>query len=263
MTKRISGTKEWADQNFNCLEGCEHNCRYCYARAMAMRFRRVKSESQWARPRIKHDKVERRMGKIAKKAVMFPTTHDITPGTLETCLTVLEHLLLGGNHVLVVSKPHRDCIETICNRFGDYKDRILFRFTIGAFDNDVLRYWDRDAPLFEERFASLKHAIHAGYGTSVSIEPMLDAKNVVKLFRKLKPYVTDAIWIGKMNRIRNCMTIRTKEDARRVAEIEAGQTDEKIRAIYAALKKEPKVKWKESIKAVVGLRLAAKPGLDV
>lgn len=43
----------------------------------------------------------------------------------------------------------------------------------------------------------------------------------------------------------------------RLAElIEAGQTDERLRAIYATLKDELQVRWKESFKQVLGLPLA-------
>ena len=45
--------------------------------------------------------------------------------------------------------------------------------------------------------------------------------------------------------------------------IRAGQTDERITEIYAQLKKHPKAKWKDSIKKVVGLKMAQKAGLDV
>ena len=34
--KPVSGTKEWADRNENCLDGCSHDCKYCYAKAMAV-----------------------------------------------------------------------------------------------------------------------------------------------------------------------------------------------------------------------------------
>ena len=253
----ISGTKEWADKNYNCYKGCEHDCLYCYARNFAKRGGRIKSDSEWAKPKICRDKVSHRMGKIAKRAVMFPTTHDITPKTLAACKTVLQHLLDGGNRVLVVSKPHLDCIKAICRTFADHKDKILFRFTIGAYNDTLLKYWEPHAPVFKERLASLKHAFKRGFQTSVSIEPMLDSANVVKLFHMLEPWVTDAIWIGKMN------GVPSKADKSRELAIRAGQTDERIIEIYAQLKKHPKAKWKDSIKKVIGLKMAQKAGLDV
>ena len=92
---------------------------------------------------------------------------------------------------------------------------------------------------------------------------MLDSAKVVRLFHKLEPWVTDAIWIGKMNDIARRVSIRTKEDRRRVEAIEAGQTDERTRQIYAELKHHPKVKWKDSIKEVLGLKRPDEAGLDV
>ena len=52
-------------------------------------------------------------------------------------------------------------------------------------------------------------------------------------------------------------------DRRAIQRIRDGQTDERVRAIYAALKDEPKVRWKESFKQVLGLDLAERPGLDI
>lgn len=40
-TKSKTGTREWAVATVNILDGCPHGCRYCYARAMAMRFHRL------------------------------------------------------------------------------------------------------------------------------------------------------------------------------------------------------------------------------
>ena len=92
---------------------------------------------------------------------------------------------------------------------------------------------------------------------------MLDAPNVVALFRKLAPYATDSIWIGKLNRARNCVGDRSPEVETAIQWIEANQTDDKIRVIYQALKDEPLVRWKESVKKVIGLKLADEAGMDV
>ncbi len=62
-----------------------NDCRYCYAKRMAKRGGRIKSDAEWSRPEVCRDKVTDRMGKIAQRAVMFPTTHDITPRNLKTC----------------------------------------------------------------------------------------------------------------------------------------------------------------------------------
>ncbi len=52
--KVTSGTKEWADSNFNCILGCLNDCRYCYAKMMAHRFGRIRGNS-WRNMEIRKD----------------------------------------------------------------------------------------------------------------------------------------------------------------------------------------------------------------
>ena len=99
-----------------------------------------------------------------------------------------------------------------------------------------------------------------GFATSVSAEPMLDMEHAVELYEKLDPFVSDAIWIGKMNRIDQRVSGVPQNEVERVI---SGQTDEKVKTVYEALKDRLKIKWKESVKEVVGLPLAQEVGLDV
>ena len=259
---RISGTKEWSVESVNILLGCAHQCRYCYARANALRRKQIPNVQVWGRSYLTlREKEVAKRRKDVGGTVMFPSTHDILPEFLEPSLTVIGNILEAGNRILIVSKPHLECIEAICREFEQYRDRILFRFTIGAMDSSILEYWEPGAPAFEERLASLKHAYRQRFATSVSCEPMLDSENVVALFCALAPYVTDSIWIGKMNGID--YRVEPGTDPRAIRRIKDGQTDGRVREIYAALKHEQKVKWKESFKKVLGLDLAEEPGLDV
>ena len=147
------GTQEWSVKTINCCTGCSHDCRYCYAKGMAVRFKQV-TESQWPLERIRPKDVTMPHKKYDGQ-VMFPSSHDITPNNLDACLTVLKNLLDAGNRVLVVSKPHLVCIKEICERFESFKKRILFRFTIGACDDRILSYWEPNAPVYDERKHSL------------------------------------------------------------------------------------------------------------
>lgn len=259
---KVSGTREWSTQSANCLIGCSHACRYCYARYNAVhRYGYVKPGS-WNKPRPRPAAVRKKWPHV-EGTVMFPTTHDILPEFLAECLACLKNILSPGNRVLIVSKPHLKVIYALCRELREHQERILFRFTIGADDDELLRYWEPGAPSFRQRFASLQVAHKWGWQTSVSIEPMLDSPNITRLVEALAPYITDSIWIGKMNGIGQRVEVRTKEDRREVARIEAGQTNTRIREIYNGLKDHPLAKWKESIKEVVGLELATAPGLDV
>jgi len=46
MGKRRTGTREWSQHSANLFLGCEHDCRYCYARCSALRFGRIQSAEE-------------------------------------------------------------------------------------------------------------------------------------------------------------------------------------------------------------------------
>ncbi|HEC37771.1 hypothetical protein LCGC14_0459800 [marine sediment metagenome] len=192
------GTKEWADSNVNCYLGCSNNCRYCYAKKMAVRFKRD-SENTWKVMKANQKNISKNYKKRNGR-VMFPTSHDITEASLKNCLIVLDKLIKAGNDVLITSKPQFQCIKKICDNFFNYKELIQFRFTITSIDNEILGFWEPRAPNFEERILSLKYAYEMGFKTSISIEPFLDNDPYI-LIDFLIPYVTESIWIGKMNYI--------------------------------------------------------------
>jgi DNA repair photolyase len=263
--KPVSGTKEWASSNHNIQLGCMHDCLYCYAKAQAIRFDRATAGS-WATEEILPDKVAKNFGK-RRGTIMYPTTHDITPGNLPDSVVVLKRMLEAGNRVLVVSKPRMACIQTLCAELEPYKDQVLFRFTIGAFEDCILRFWEPGAPGYAERVASLGHAWASGFGTSISMEPLLERREeeVVKAVRFFTPMVTDAIWIGKANRLVERLRRNGQWDNEDIAwadRLMSSQTDERIRSLYERLKDHPKVRWKESIKAVVGLEIPTEKGVD-
>lgn len=194
---------------------------------------------------------------------MFPAHHDIVPENLAACRTVILNLLTAGNRVLVVSKPHLSCIEELCRELRPYRDRVLFRFTITARNTALLKLWEPQAPEYSERRACLELAFREGFATSVSIEPMLDPADVVAMIDDLQPFVTDSLWLGRMNKISERVRGETPAMRAAIEKIEKEQNDEHIHELYRQLRDRPLIRWKESIKAVVGLELAREPGLDV
>ena len=261
MKKRILGFKEWTKYSVNCCSGCSNNCRYCYAKGMAVRFKQLKLE-EWPLERVREKDVIKKQ-RLYDGRVMFPSSHDITLSNMDACLEVIADLLSAGNHLLIVSKPRIDCIDAICNKFQICKNRILFRFTIGAMDDGILAFWEPGAPTYMERKDSLMLAYDLGFGTSVSIEPMLEVGSVKDLMKDLEPFVSDAIWIGKMNHIEKNLKIADVETVEALKAVEAEQSDASIFEIFEQLKGHPLVKWKESIKKVVGLQIPEEEGLDI
>lgn len=262
MSKKATGTKEWAVETVNCVTGCGHFCRYCFARYNAVkRYKWIASNEDWPNEKIRQHDVDKRRRKI-NGVVLFPSTHDVTPDNFDACLIVIGKLVIAKNDVLIVSKPHLECITKLCDALAKYKKQVMFRFTIGAIDSDILKYWEPGAPDFDERLACLQHAQEQGYRTSISIEPILDFYGLGDLIEKIDPFVTDTIWLGKMNNIKSRVEIVTDEDREMVAKLEAGQTDDMVKSLYYRFRSEPKIRWKDSIKKIVGIDLNEESGLD-
>jgi DNA repair photolyase len=228
---------------------------------MAIRFKQV-TAAQWPLERVRQKDVTKRHKKYNGQ-VMFPSSHDITPNNLDACLMVLKNLLSAGNRVLVVSKPHLECITSICERFEPFKDQILFRFTIGACDDQILSYWEPNAPAYDERKQCLIHAYQTGFQTSVSVEPMLDSANIDALICDLLAYVTHSLWIGKMNHLGRFEKDSDTVLRRAIKKIRRGQTDDIIESIYERHKDNQMIRWKKEIKKVVGIPVSRQNGLDI
>jgi len=228
---------------------------------MAIRFKR-KTRDNWHIEEIALDQIKNVCrGKPTR--VMFPSTHDLTPGNMIPCMKAIRLMLNHGHRLLIVSKPHLECIEAISREYGSFRDKIMFRFTIGSDDDSVLKFWEPNAPSFHERLCSLELAYKAGFQTSISCEPMLD-DHVERLVDVLLPFVTDAVWIGKMNQLRQRISINGDDEnvSQRAEELIRSQSKERSISIYQALGNNRLVKWKESIKKDIGIEVPTEPGLD-
>jgi DNA repair photolyase len=246
--KITSGTREWADYNVNCIAGCYNNCRYCYAKVMAKRFGRA-TEETWQLMKVRHEAVSKDYKKKPGR-VMFPSSHDIIdePEIRDACFTVLCNLLKNGNEVLITTKPKLRVIQKIDEKFSRYKERIQFRFTITSIDDNLLRFWEPNAPSFTERMNSLKYAFFSNYKTSVSIEPFLDY-DPEPLVRCVEPYCTESIWIGKMNYIqKNNLSSFEQQFYERVRK---NYSHARLKEIYWKLQDILKVRFKDSFECIL------------
>ena len=255
--KRKSGTKEWARFTVNCITGCGNSCIYCYAKSIAIN-KNFSTPSNWIYERVRTNDPEKYIPE--NDVVMFPSTHDIRPEHLERNMEFLQHILDKGNVVTIVSKPHLVCIKAICEKFEAYKDKLILRFTIGTANVKALKYFEPNAPSFEERINCLKWAFQEGFSTSISCEPMLD-NNIDAVLNEVFPYVNETIWIGKANELlerkngkKGRLEINGHYDpitikvAKRLI---AWQSDENILQLYEKYKDDPKIWWKLEIRDVL------------
>ena len=196
---------------------------------------------------------------------MFPTSHDISMDNVWPCIETLRRLIDAGNDILIVSKPDPKCIKLLCEQFENEKAPILFRFTIGSANENTLKFWEPGAPSFNERLSALRHAYEQGFQTSISCEPMLD-NEIGKVIEAVLPYVTDAVWLGRANNLRQNLALNCPDNAEVMAMADrllAEQTDEYLRELHRRYCSNPKIKFKDSIKIAVGLELLTEAGLDV
>ncbi len=248
-TNTTTGTREWSNASYNIGRGCCHNCLYCYARQMAQDYGWIGGPQRWATEAMKEKKapIPRKKG-----VVMYPTMHDISPYYLDASIAAIKALIAAENKVLVVTKPHYDCVVKLCEGLAEHKHRILFRFTIGTLDTALAKLWEPGAPSPAERLGCLVWAHAQGFATSVSMEPMLAGKDdAIATYRSIDPWVTEKIWFGKMNQVDERVAKTTPAIAAACRLIQDQQSDEEILELVAALADQPKIQWKDSIKEVI------------
>lgn len=270
MTKRATGTREWAEATSNCLIGCNGPtgggaCRYCYAREIADRFGQC-AWADWERPRLRN-RDERTLPRSRscfgseelRPVIMFPSTHDICAGFEEACFAHLQRMLSRGNRIVLVTKGNAQAALLWPARLVDYRDRIKVRITITSDDDALSAWWEPGAPEFAERANQLTMWQMAGFRTSVSIEPCLDFAHLADLLDIGEFDEVETIWLGTMNQIARRVRGDDDETRRRVQAVREAQAPETLRAtLQAQLNRvgsevAGKVRLKDSLLKVLGL----------
>lgn len=246
MYRNGSGINEWADASLSIQTGCISKCKYCWAKANAIEAK-LSTIEKFDKPYLK---MSPKLTKdIAEGVVMFPSSHDITLENVDSVIAWVLKLVNDGFSVLIVTKPRYRCIEAICNSLSDFKDKIIFRFTIGSSSDKYLRFWEANTPLFKERIESLKLAYNNGFTTSLSCEPMLD-KDIELVVDAALPFINDSIWLGTMNsgikRVskNGCGTPIILDQ---VKKLEKHYSGERLVKLYQKYCNNPLIKWKDGL----------------
>lgn len=253
MTELLTNTKQWAKYTINLFKGrCANGCIYCYRNADITRFR---ENPEW---RIKADPIFKTFKK-RDGVTLYPSAHDIRYEDLTFHISFLANFLASGSNIIIVTKPDYYCIAKLCESLEIFKNQIEFRFTIGSYESDILNFYEPNASTFTERFFSVRLVYLKGYKTSISIEPMLDLYPE-RVIEKVLPFVTEHIWIGKINLAKIRLTLNGHADKwEQVSELVNWQAnDQNILELVQRLSVYPKIKWKDSIQKVIDNNLKLK-----
>jgi len=259
QSDRPSGTQEWAASTLNVAQGCRHGCLYCYARFNALRFGQIATGADWACEKVHADRVAKGY-QGGKGRVMMPSSHDITPETVDAVATVANKLLTAETpagkpetRLLLVTKGDGPCVETVCRALlepsaaNDYnldiwrsRDRVEWRLTIGCLDDRCRKFWEPHAPDIDMRLETLRWLYKAGWQTSVSCEPLLKPRRAVDLVMAIQPHVTETIWIGAARELRArtawCRKALGERLEMAICNLELWQQPESIRNVAGALR---------------------------
>lgn len=257
MSKPKTGVAEWAPSSCNIQTGCEHACKYCYAREMAVRYKRATLKS-WAVPVIRQAEVDKGRGlkRPQNQPIMFPTTHDITERNLSECLTVLKKLLRAGNRVLVVSKMGCRTQPTLAKDLRRWQQQLMFRITLGTYSGLTSSTWEPGAPRPQERFDAAEWILRLGYRVSISSEPFLGssadspARTATRLYDAVSDCSNGPIWFGPMNKIAKRVHGVPQDEVDRLVKLGQPET---LREIYEALKDRPRVRFKDGFTKVIDM----------
>lgn len=253
--RKGTGTAEWAEENVNITVGCRNDCLYCYAAHNANRFGR-RPRAEWSREELT-GRAEMTSYPARNGVIMFPSAHDITPFNLAAYTRVAGVILKKGNRLLIVSKPRLDCIRWLLSALEPFREQILFRYTIGTTDPETAAFWEPGAPPPAERIQALHETFAGGFHTSVSIEPFLGGiDHALNVVRACELFVTDTIWIGKMNQVNRRLPDQHRDAGRDIRHL---QRDEEIMRLYELFRTSPLIRWKDSIKEVIASR-TRRPG---
>ena len=89
--------------------------------------------------------------------------------------------------------------------------------------------------------------------------------NIGDVINQVSPFVTDSIWLGKANQLSTRLSLNGEKDPatiQKATQLEQWQSDGNIKQLLSQYKDNPLIKWKDSIKKIVGLEVATEPGLD-
>lgn len=179
--------REYGDYAVNIYTGCPHRCYYCFAPAVLHRDRETFHTHVEPRPGIV-DALKKQLERegVTGKTIHLCFTCDPYPTGYDTTVTreVIKAIKASGNHVQILTKGDgsRD--------FDLLDENDWYGITYDGARHGVYEPSDRVADLYSAKQIGVK--------TWVSLEPVIDADEVLEFIENCYD-ITDKVKIGKLN----------------------------------------------------------------
>ncbi len=192
--------REYSPLAVNLRVGCEHGCLYCYG-PLAFRKKRenfhlnVRTRER-ALEKLEHD--ARILRGDDRQILLSFATDPYSPDEMTTGLTrrAIEILIDNRLRFTVLTKGGSRATRDF-DLLAEY-DKCSFGTTLVFASQDDADHWEPNAASIADRIETIKTAHQKGIQTWVSMEPVIDPAQAIRLVGALHPFVGH--WkIGKLN----------------------------------------------------------------
>jgi DNA repair photolyase len=138
--------------------------------------------------------------------VQSPSGHDLYPQIVEHASEQFVELLNKTPcNLLIHSKPSLSVMQCLAHNLYPWRDRIMFSFTIGTANAEVMKIVETMAPELDERVAALEHVYKAGFQVGVGCTPALDIF-VEDTYQLVRPWLRGPFRVGAVYGAENELT---------------------------------------------------------
>jgi len=196
---------EYGDYTINHVEGCSHGCLYpCYAMMMAKRFGKVKSYSDWIKPKIVENAIELLEKEIPKykKKIKFVHMCFSTDPFMYKCNEVKD---LTYKLIKILNKAGIRCTALTKGmlplKLAELSEENEFGITLISLDEKFREEYEPYSATYVKRIESLYNLYRKGIKTWVSIEPYPTPNILEQDFDEILERIgfVDRVIFGKLN----------------------------------------------------------------
>lgn len=197
--------REYSELAANFYTGCAHKCKYCYCPSI-MR----KSLDEWSSNPHARTSVLSSFTNDCKRATNEQKNKELLFSFMSDCYQSDEAAFLTRQALLVAEQYEFKNVNVLTKAgFRAVKDFDIFQrnkswkfgSTIIMRDEALRQEWEPGASSIQSRYEAVKEAKKRGIYTWISIEPVINADEALKVIKDMY-YITDFFKVGKLNHMK-------------------------------------------------------------